>query len=252
MADYKRDLEREKERYSEAALKEEFNIEEKDPLRKIQTKHRPPFLAYYKAIDELIKPVDNVLDLGAGTGLHTQYLSRMRLDLYALDISEEALKVCDIRCSGNVKIICGNIESLPFEADYFDWIVGTGILSYGGLEFVLPELTRTLKTSGGVTFLDTLNHNPIYRLKRVLHAIRGWRTFSTLRRMPTFETIHAFKNSFRETAVHFFSANNLVFLLLPTRAAEKLIHSKSKRIQPFWNKMAFKFIIIGVGVSKTE
>ena len=78
MADYKRDFEREKERYSEAALKEEFNIEE-DSLRQIATKHRPPFLAYYKAIDELIKPGDKVLDLGAGTGLHTQYLSRMGL-----------------------------------------------------------------------------------------------------------------------------------------------------------------------------
>ena len=240
-----RDREKERLRYeaSAKALQNHLDVE-KSALEIIPKRHHAPFLAYYEAIDQNISPGERVLDLGAGTGLHTQYLSGRGFDVYALDISEESLKVCSTRCGNDVKVICGNIEDLPFKDNYFDWIVGTGILSYGKLELVLPECLRILKKSGGVIFLDSLSHHPIYRLNRFVHALRGKRTFSTLQNMPRMKTIRAISTRFDHYSIQYFSGN-----LLPTLKTHKFyqnILSKflSRPRWKNWNRLAFKFLIV--------
>jgi ubiquinone/menaquinone biosynthesis C-methylase UbiE len=240
-----RDRERERLRYEASAkeLQSHLNVKQ-TALEIIPKRHQEPYLAYYGAIDQNIRPGDKVLDLGAGTGLHTQYLVGRGFDVYALDISEESLKVCSARCGEDVKVFCGNIEVLPFEDNYFDWIVGTGILSYGKLDLVLSELLRTLKKSGGVIFLDSLSHNPIYRLNRFVHAIRGKRTFSTLRNMPRMKTIRSIRHRFNHITVQYFAGN-----ILANEIFSQFYQNKLRKVLPQpgrvkWKRMAFKFLIV--------
>lgn len=71
----------------------------------------------------------SVLDVGCGAGSHTLALqNEMNLDVTAIDISENALRACQLRGIGNVKV--ANILDLD-EENKFDTILllmnGTGI-----------------------------------------------------------------------------------------------------------------------------
>jgi len=71
----------------------------------------------------------SVLDVGCGAGSHTLALqNEMNLDVAAIDISENAVRACQLRGIGNVKV--ANILDLD-EENKFDTILllmnGTGI-----------------------------------------------------------------------------------------------------------------------------
>jgi len=84
-----------------------------------------------------------VLDVGCGAGSHSLYLQKKGFDVTAIDISENAIKTCQLRGLKNAKI--KNI--LELENEKFDTILllmnGTGI--FGSLEKT-PEFLQKLKS----------------------------------------------------------------------------------------------------------
>jgi 2-polyprenyl-3-methyl-5-hydroxy-6-metoxy-1,4-benzoquinol methylase len=68
-----------------------------------------------------------ILDVGCGAGSHSLYLQQKGLDVTAIDISENAIKACQLRGLKNVKVQ----DVLAVENDKFDTILllmnGTGI-----------------------------------------------------------------------------------------------------------------------------
>lgn len=84
-----------------------------------------------------------ILDVGCGAGSHSLYLQEKGFDVVAIDISENAIKVCQLRGLKNAKI--QNI--LELENEKFDTILllmnGTGI--FGSLEKT-PAFLQKLKS----------------------------------------------------------------------------------------------------------
>ena len=99
----------------------------------------------------------NVLDVGCGTGVYVDELVKRRFKVHGLDISKEMVKKSLITVSESkkeeVRLVVGDAEFLPFKSDYFDLIIGVGLLEYLPSEInALSEFKRLLKPKGILIF----------------------------------------------------------------------------------------------------
>ncbi|MBV6493631.1 MAG: Ubiquinone/menaquinone biosynthesis C-methyltransferase UbiE [Turneriella sp.] len=208
---------------------------------------REPYVAYEKAIRENIFSHHKVLEICAGTGMHTYALLQTGASVLASDISESSLKVLKNRLSfKNLKVKEADIESLPFADNNFDFVVCAGGLSYGNAKVVDAEILRVLKDGGGVIFVDSLNHNPIYRLNRWLHYRRNQRSKSTLVNMPTISRIKQMGTHFGIYNVQFFGLFSWLMKPLARLVGQNCAASISNFLDRLFRvkSYAFKFVMV--------
>ena len=138
---------------------------------------RAPYLYYEQCIHKYISKEHSVLEIGSG--LHTYALVQTGAYVVASDISKHSLLVLRHRIkTGRLETVTGDMESLPFGNESFDVICSAGSLSYGDPDLVNQEILRLLRPGGIFICVDSLNHNPIYRLNRWLHYVKGDRSKS--------------------------------------------------------------------------
>jgi ubiquinone/menaquinone biosynthesis C-methylase UbiE len=105
-----------------------------------------------KLVEKYIKEEYHILDLGAGTGYWTYWLSERVESVYALEPSEKMLEICKDKTKNfkNIKYIKALAEDMPFDDESFDIINAQGdVLSYvEDLDKVLLEIKRVLKNDG--------------------------------------------------------------------------------------------------------
>jgi ubiquinone/menaquinone biosynthesis C-methylase UbiE len=217
---------------------------------------RTPYLVYEQKIASLLKPVHRVLELGAGAGLHTRALLQTGAEVVASDISPHSLDLLKQRfqhTAGRLQTVVADMESLPFAAASFDAVVSAGSLSYGEPHLVDTEIARVLRPGGMLLCVDSLNHNPIYRLNRWLHYRRGDRSLSTLQRMPDLRRIQALGRGFSDLEVHYFGAFSYAMPILARLSGENRAQVISdwmdKRIGV--RRSGFKFVLVARGLTKT-
>jgi len=92
-----------------------------------------------------------VLDIGAGTGLHSLYLRKHGLPVCAIDISPEACKVMQKR--GLDEVHCVDISD--FKAEPFDTLLMLGrsigmVENITGLDCFLKDIRRLVKPDGQI------------------------------------------------------------------------------------------------------
>jgi SAM-dependent methyltransferase len=201
-----KDRVREQNRYDILALR---YIEKSLPLPEEGYLHFPkvhiePFESYYSAISRNLYGKIQVLEIGSGMGQHTRPIVSGKTRVTALDISENSLFVLQKRFGKAVKTQIGNMEEMPFPDSSFDLIVSCGSLSYGDPQKVDSEIVRVLKPGGTPIFLDSLNHNPIYRMNRMFRFLTGVRSYSTITRIPIIPRIRRLQNSFDVSELSYF------------------------------------------------
>jgi ubiquinone/menaquinone biosynthesis C-methylase UbiE len=133
---------------------------------------RTPYVCYEMHAKSLITSQHKVLELGAGSGLHSWALVQSGAQVICTDISPNSLKVLAHQYASRgiaVETQVADIEKLPFPDDSFDVVASAGCLSYGQPALVDTEIRRVLRAGGMFICVDSLNHNPIYRLNRLLH-----------------------------------------------------------------------------------
>jgi SAM-dependent methyltransferase len=173
---------------------------------------RTPYIFYEQKITELILPNHRELELGAGSGLHTRVLIQTGAQVTASDISSNSLSLLKQQFKnvpGSLKTEVADMENLPFDNFSFDVIACAGSLSYGGPILVDAEIRRVLRPGGMLICFDSLNHNPIYRVNRWLHYMRGNRSKSTLKRMPGLGAHRGSKRGIFQFERAFFRCNEL-------------------------------------------
>ena len=217
---------------------------------------RTPYVFYEKCVSELISSKDQILELAAGSGLHTWTLVNTGAQVMATDISPNSLKLLTkniMNAGGDVKTQVADMESLPFADNSFDAVACAGSLSYGNPVQVDAEIRRVLRPGGVLVCVDSLNHNPIYRLNRWIHYLRDERTKSTIRRTPDLTRIDTLSNSFSRVEVNYFGALSflmpLISWLCGTIRAQVVLDYFDRLIGA--KRSAFKFVMVAKGLTKT-
>jgi ubiquinone/menaquinone biosynthesis C-methylase UbiE len=99
--------------------------------------------------------VKKVLDLGCGSGRHTVMLAKEGFEVYATDISREALRLTkkwleESKLSATIKI-ASCYDRFPFENNFFDAIISTQVIHHNyhdKVKFCISEIERVLKPKG--------------------------------------------------------------------------------------------------------
>lgn len=99
---------------------------------------------------DYIKPEENLLDLGIGTGLSSLPFKKFGLNIYGVDGSEEMIKIClkkaiteDIREANLVEF------KSPYGVAVFDHVISHGVFHLiGDLSAVFQEVSRSINKRG--------------------------------------------------------------------------------------------------------
>jgi len=216
---------------------------------------RTPYLLYEEKIKEFINPNHKVLEIGAGTGIHTFSLLNTGAQVTATDISPNSLKVLSTvfkniavnkERRGGLKTMVADMENLPFQNKSFDVVASAGSLSYGDSKIVDKEIRRVLKPTGFFICVDSLNNNPIYKFNRYLHYLQGTRSKMTLINMPSMKRLEKLTQLYSAVEVNYFGAISFLtpFMksIIGIKAAKK-VSDKTDNIFRI-KKSAFKFVLV--------
>jgi ubiquinone/menaquinone biosynthesis C-methylase UbiE len=213
---------------------------------------RQPYIFYVEQISNLIKPGMDVLELCCGDGIHTVDLARTGATIISTDIAENSIKLASVRLERegftNITFEVADAEDLGnFSENSFDIVTCVGSLSYVDLDKFTYGVKRVLKKGGGrFICLDSFNHNPVYRLNRYIHYLRGERSYGTLVKMPNMGTIRSIRKIYSNVDVKYFGifaflAPALLFFI-PHKIAAQIIN-KLDQFFPSLRRYAFKIVI---------
>lgn len=112
-----------------------------------------------------------VVDFGCGGGWLTKKLAGKGAEVWAFDISNEAVNktktmVESQNLQHRVHVEQMPAEALNYDSNMFDLIVGNAILHHLDLVTSLKEIKRVLKQGGKACFLEPLGHNLLLNLYR--------------------------------------------------------------------------------------
>lgn len=217
-----------------------------DGFKEFPNHHKPPFHRYYNEIARNLAGKIDILEIGAGTGQHTRPVVNTSTRVTAIDISENSLELLKTRFGDQVETVNGNIESLPFADSSFDLVISCGSLSYGAQNLVDSEIKRVLRFGGSFIFLDSLNHNLVYKMNRYVHWVLRTRSLSTVRRIPKLKRIKSFGLAFKQTDIYYFGSYLWIYQIFSFFLGDR----KALRINDFFESMfpsgkyAFKVVVV--------
>ena len=112
-----------------------------------------------------------VVDFGCGKGWLTKTLASKGAEVWAFDVSDEAVKqnlamVKNLNLQHRVHVDQMSAEALKYDSNIFDLIVGNAILHHVDLNTSIKEIKRVLKKGGRAYFMEPLGHNLLLNLYR--------------------------------------------------------------------------------------
>jgi len=112
-------------------------------------------------LSQYIRPGQTVLDIGIGTGLGSEPLSRAGLRVTGMDLSDGMLNAC--RKKGFAERLVHHdltVVPYPFSDGSFDNVISTGVFQFfPNLDIVFHEVSRILINEGRFAFI-TGNRTP--------------------------------------------------------------------------------------------
>ena len=208
--------------------------------------NKAAFSKYYSEIQKILTNSNQiVLELGAGFGRHTSVIVNCDVKLIILDISAVALDINKKIHKNLYGALNSSIDKIPLPDQSVDVVISCASLSYADPEKVNNEILRVLKPGGCLIVIDALNHNPIYKLNRILKILLGTRSFNSVFRIPNMKRIKELTSSFKQSEVYFFGKWNWFLMplskIFPKIASESIIQ-KFNKFGP--NFLAFKFVLV--------
>ena len=242
----------EKKRYDQRGKIILSNLKEKNILQR-NGSDSLPFILHnqYKLYEKLIK--DNlesgmdVLEIGSGTGEFSGAAISTGASVILTDISGKSLEAAKYRFrkNKNFKVMIADMENLPFESDKFNMVLSAGSLSYGNHEIVRKEIFKVLKPNGYFICIDSLDHNPIYKINRLIHYLKGERRWETISRIPKIKLIKDYGKFGLEKHYYFGSFIWLMKIMQKFISGENIINLSKYLDRNFANHLtAFNFVMI--------
>lgn len=211
---------------------------------------RKPYEEYERSVLGNTTEGAVVVDLAAGTGVHSLIARTHASLIIATDISYQAIRVAKkLAADSNFDLnaICADGENLPLRKGSVDVVTCAGALYCFDHPTVVKETRRVLRTDGKLILVDSFDHNPIYRINRLVGWMLGSRTRLAYKNIPTRQTIRLIRNSFSSVTVSFhglftFAAPLLSPLLGRQRTARLLDAADS--VFGFARLLAFKIVVV--------
>lgn len=182
-----------------------------------------------------------VLDYGCGVGdAAIKYLQRGAI-VYAIDISPVLIeklqnKAREFNLHQNLHAYAMNAEKLEFHDNFFDLVIGDGILHHLNVEKSCTEIKRVLKSNGKAIFTEPLGTNPIINFYRKITP-----KSRTIDEKPfNHEDFSIIKKHFSNASFEFFELSTLIPMFLATIKFKKL----SQVSRPFFEKVDRKLLSI--------
>ncbi|AHF01592.1 type 11 methyltransferase [Thiomicrospira aerophila AL3] len=111
------------------------------------------------------EPIPRVLDIGCGRGRHVVFSSELGLDIHAIDLSEEAIKLTkkwletkNIQVDDS-KVVTSSVTDMPWANDYFDFAISHGVFDSMYFDIAkqgMAEASRVIK-KGGLFYIDLVS-----------------------------------------------------------------------------------------------
>jgi SAM-dependent methyltransferase len=119
-----------------------------------------------------------IVDFGCGSGANTALLAGRGAQVWAIDISEDLLRLGQRRLAisdrgGEATFIAGSAHDLPFPDESIDLVFGVAILHHLDLDLVSREVRRVLKPGGRAIFKEPVRNSKVIRLVRSLIPYRA-------------------------------------------------------------------------------
>ena len=131
------------------------------PVKNIYDKLDISFTPFFKENIKLFKEMEckRVLDIGCGYGKHSIYLAENKFNVTSIDINAQAIewlkRYIDRKSITNITLIQADINSLPFQDNYFDAVICTSVLHHQDFKQIknsISEIYRVLKQDGYFIF----------------------------------------------------------------------------------------------------
>lgn len=205
---------------------------------------------YFRILEKIKDGRVKLLEIGGGMGENTMQLINLKYNVTSIDISPKSIEVMEKKFHKhkNFHSEIADMEKLPFENETFDVVCSAGCLSYGDNTVVMNEIYRVLKNDGIMIVIDSLNNNPIYRLNRYIRYLRGDRSKSTLKRMPTLDLINKYNEKFGYSEIRYFASITWLIPFLNKILSKDSVIKLSNWVDLTFNinKSAFKFVMLAV------
>lgn len=118
---------------------------------------------------------DKVLEVGAGSGMHLNYVQHQFDIYYVTDLHESFISQAKLKSSNKVIFQVEDATKLSFENDTFDRVIATHILEHvQNPHEVLLEWTRVLKPGGILTIVLPCDPGVAWRLGRYCCARKNF------------------------------------------------------------------------------
>ncbi|MDY0296855.1 MAG: class I SAM-dependent methyltransferase [Acidobacteriota bacterium] len=127
---------------------------------------------------EFVKPGENLLDLGIGTGLASINFAKSGLKIVGIDASSEMLQACRSKSFAD-QLLLHDLSDfpIPFGDSSFDHVICCGVLHFfGRLDGILNEVKRLIRKNGVFAFsISPLNGSKVGENDRdFVQAPTGW------------------------------------------------------------------------------
>lgn len=114
-----------------------------------------------------------IVDFGCGSGANTLLLANRGAHVWAVDISEDLIRLGQRRLAANnragqAQFIVGSAHDLPFPAGSIDIVFGIAILHHLDLQLVSKEVHRVLRPRGRAIFQEPVRNSAAVRFARRL------------------------------------------------------------------------------------
>jgi SAM-dependent methyltransferase len=210
---------------------------------------RAPYLEYQRVAQALAPSPGIVVDLGAGTGLHSLLVEGKGVTVLATDISAAALDVALVRArqlDRPLLAVVADGETLPFRDAVADVVTSAGVLYCMDLDRVIDEVLRILRPGGAWVFVDSYDHSPVYRINRFVGYLRGTRTRRAFTHIPNAASIAAIRARFADVTVHYFGVWTFLWPVLRRVLGGARAAALLGRLEPprLLRRFAFKIVVV--------
>ena len=106
-----------------------------------------------------------VLEIGCGVGNNIIPIAKLGYEAYGIDISDYAIleaKKRSLQENVKIKLASGNVEKLPYESNFFSFVIDRSVLTCTSPEVItraLDEILRVLKPGGIFMAFDWFGTN---------------------------------------------------------------------------------------------